>query len=80
MHSTQSIGKPKFVYSTGIGGGKGRRLEKYIGPDHSGIFQVPCIGRCSAKEKSLQGFIKQNCAFRKIILVGCTEDEQRCHM
>lgn len=80
MHSTQSIGKPKFVYSTGIVGEKVRRLEKYIGPNRSGIFQVPCIGRYFAKEKSLQGFIKQTCAFRKIILVGYTEDEQRCHM
>lgn len=80
MHSTQSTGKPKFVYNTGIGGGKRRRLEKYVGPRHSGIFQVPCKGRCSAKEKSLQGFIKQNFAFRKIILVGCMEDEQRGHL
>ena len=86
MYSTQSTGKPKVCLEhREIGGGKRNKLEKYGGPRHSGIFSVPFKGMCSAKEKSLQDLLSEvmkrlSFTFRKVILVGCMENEQRGHM
>lgn len=39
MHLLQGIGKPKFCLEhRGSGERKRRRLEKYVGPRHSGII------------------------------------------
>lgn len=90
MHSSQSTGKPKFCLEhRGSRGRQRRRLEKYVGPGHSGIIlsalQAKECVRVLVRNRSLWQVLSKvmkrlSFAFRKFILVGSVEDEWRGHM